>query len=40
MSLYATGPIISRISNGPQHYGANLAHVPILRELFLGLVLR
>jgi hypothetical protein len=37
--MYATGPTLSRIWNVPQYQGANLAHVPILRELLLGLTL-
>jgi len=37
-SWYFTGPILSRILKGPQYHGANLAHEPILKELFLGLM--
>ena len=37
--LYATGPILSSTSNGPQHLGDNLAQLPCFKELFLDLTL-
>ena len=39
-SLYATGPILSSTSNGPQYLGDNLAQLPRFKELFLALTLR
>ena len=36
---YATCPILDSISKGPQYWGANLAQLPNLRELFLGISL-
>ena len=38
-SWYATSPTLARTSNGPQYLGANLAQLPNLKELFLGLTL-
>ena len=35
-SMYATGPILSRISNGPQNHASNLAQLPNFRELMLA----
>ena len=38
--LYATGPILSSTSNGPQYLGESLEQLPLFRELFLSLTLR
>ena len=35
-SMYATGPILSNISNGPQTLAANFVQLPNFNELFLG----
>jgi hypothetical protein len=34
--IYVTGPILSRISNGPQNLVANLEQFPSLKELLLA----
>jgi hypothetical protein len=34
--IYAIGPILSRISNGPQNLATNLAQFPNFRELLLA----
>ena len=39
-SLYATGPILSSTSNGPQYLGDSLAQIPSFKELFLRLTVR
>jgi hypothetical protein len=39
-NLYAVGPTLSKISKGTQNQGAILAQVPILKEIFLGLIQR
>jgi hypothetical protein len=39
-SIYATGPILSRISNGPQYLGANFGKLPNFSELFLDFTFR
>jgi len=38
-SWYAIGPTLANNLNGPQYLGANLAQLPNLKELFLGLTL-
>ena len=38
--MYAIGPILSRISNGMQYMGDNLAQILKFRELFLSLNLK
>lgn len=38
--MYATDPILSKISNGPQNRGANFAQFPSLSEILLGLTWR
>lgn len=38
--LYATGPILSKTSNGPQYRGASLAQFSSFNELFLGFIHR
>jgi hypothetical protein len=37
--LYAIGPILSRISNGPYYLGVSLAQVPSFKELLCNLSL-
>jgi hypothetical protein len=39
-SIYATSPILSRISNGPQNLAANFEQFPSLRELLLAFTFR
>jgi hypothetical protein len=39
-SMYATGPILSNISNGPQNLEAIFVQLPNFKELFLGFTLK
>jgi hypothetical protein len=35
-SMYATGPILSNISNGPQNLAASFGQLPYFKDIFLG----